>query len=879
MSNDDFYQSGEDEELIEPGDAPLRKDGDAIWNVDPARVTQLPGMYRGWFLDYASYVILERAVPHINDGLKPVQLRILHTMRRMDDGRYNKVANIIGSTMMFHPHGDASIGDALVQIGQKGFAVDTQGNWGNVYTGDGAAAPRYIEARLTKFALDVLFNPKTTEWKLSYDGRNQEPVTLPVKYPLLLAQGVEGIAVGLSSKILPHNFNELIDASIAYLNGEEFVLYPDFPTGGYIDVSRYNDGIRGGNIKVRAKITKLDTKTLVISDLPFGKNTGTLIETIIKANEKEKIKIRKIDDNTAANVEILIHLPPGSSPDKTIDALYAFTDCEYSISPNACVIRDQRPEFIGVSDILRSNTDNTLSLLRRELEIRLEELEADWHLSSLEKIFFEEKIYRLLEQDTETWEAVIEAIDRGFDPYRSLLRREITNEDLNKLTEKPVRKISKFDIKKADEHIKGVEEEMEQVKFNIEHIVDYTIDHFKRLKKTYGKNYPRLTELRNFENIEAAKVVVRNEKLYVNYQDGFVGYGLKKDEFICDCSDIDDVIVFFKDGRYIISKIQEKAFFGKGMMHVAVFKRNDERTIYNVVYRDGKAGTVYVKRFAVTGITRDKEYDVTQGTAGSDVIYFSANPNGEAEVLKVTLKPKPRIRNLVYDFDMAELGIKGRGSIGNILSKNEVHKVVLKRQGISTLGGLKIWFEPEVLRLNTDGRGNYIGEFHEGEQILVMTRSGNMYTTNYDLTNHYDADTLFIEKFNSDKIWSAVLYDGEQKFWYLKRFQAEASLKPQSIIGDHKDSKLLLLTKTVYPRIELSFGGKDKTRLPIEIDVNEYIGVKSYKAKGKRVSIWEVKGVNELEPLIPDPEPVVDESPDITPLNDPEEDEAQMKLF
>jgi topoisomerase-4 subunit A len=881
MSNDEIYQDGEDEELIDSGSAtPLSENGNAIWDVEPTRITQLPGMYRGWFLDYASYVILERAVPHINDGLKPVQRRILHAMRRLDDGRYNKVANIIGSTMMFHPHGDASIGDALVQLGQKGFIIDPQGNWGNVYTGDSAAAPRYIEARLTKFAHDVVFNPKITDWKLSYDGRNQEPVTLPVKFPLLLAQGVEGIAVGLSSKILPHNFNELIDASIAYLKGEEFVLYPDFPTGGFVDVSRYNDGIRGGNIKVRAKISKVDTKTLVISDLPFGKNTSTLIETIIKASEKEKIKIRKIDDNTSANVEILIHLPPGSSPDKTIDALYAFTDCEYSISPNACVIRDNKPAFLGVSDILRSNTDHTVDLLRRELEIRMRELEDDWHLSSLEKIFFEEKIYRLLEQDTDTWEAVIEAIDRGFDPYRNRLRRPITNDDLTKLTEKPVRKISKFDIKKADEHIRGVEEEMEQVKFNIEHIIDYTIDHFKRIKKTYGKNYPRMTEIRNFENIEATKVVVRNEKLYINHQDGFVGYGLKKDEYVCDCSDIDDIIVFFKDGRYIISKIQEKAFVGKGVIHVAVFKRNDERTIYNAVYRDGKAGTVYVKRFAVTGITRDKEYDITQGKAGSELLYFSANPNGEAEVLKVTLKPKPRIRNLVYDFDMAELTIKGRASIGNILSKNEVHKVVLKRQGVSTLGGLKIWFEPETLRLNTDGRGKSLGEFHEGDQILVMTQSGNLYTTNFDLTNHYEPDTLVIEKFNPDKVWSAVLYDAEQKFVYLKRFQAETSAKPQSFIGDHKDSKLWLLTKTVYPRLELRFGGNDKDRLPIEVDVAEFIGVKSFKAKGKRLTTWDLKKVNELEPLIPDPQEV--EEPNDTPPSSTDENDdeaAQMKLF
>jgi topoisomerase-4 subunit A len=880
MSNDDIYNNDENEESqeLEASLSSGSSSVNGIWDVDITRINHLPGMYRGWFLDYASYVILERAVPHINDGLKPVQRRILHAMRRMDDGRFNKVANIIGSTMMFHPHGDASIGDALVQMGQKGFIVDTQGNWGNVYTGDGAAAPRYIEARLTKFAHDVIFNPKTTEWKLSYDGRNQEPVTLPVKFPLLLVQGVEGIAVGLASKILPHNFNELIDASIAYLKGEEFILYPDFPTGGYVDVSRYNDGLRGGNIKVRAKISKIDNKTLCISDLPFGKNTSTLIETIIKASEKEKIKIRKIDDNTAANVEILVHLPPGSSPDKTIDALYAFTDCEYSISPNACVIRDQKPEFIGVSDILRSNTDHTVELLRRELEIRLGELEDDWHLSSLEKIFFEEKIYRELEKDTDTWEAVIEAIDRGFDPFRSRLRREITNEDLLKLTEKPVRKISKFDIKKADEHIRGVEEEMEQVKHNIAHIIVYSIDYFKRIKKQYGKDYPRLTEIRNFENIEAAKVVVRNEKLYVNREDGFIGYGLKKDEYVSECSDIDDVIVFFKDGRYIISKIQEKAFVGKGILYLAVFKKNDERTIYNVVYRDGKLGNVFVKRFAVTGITRDKEYNVTQGTKDSEMLFFSANPNGEAEVLKVTLKPKPRIRNLIFDFDMAELAIKGRNSMGNILSKNEVHKVVVKRQGGSTLGGLRIWFEREVLRLNTDGRGLYLGEFHDGDQILVLTKEGELYTTSYDLANHYDDSVLFIEKFNPDRVWSAVLYDGEQKFYYVKRFQAELSGKPQSFIVEHRDSKLILLTREPHPRIEVKFNGPDKNREPLVIDVEEFIGVKGFKAKGKRLTTYQVKTVEELEPLIKEVEPVEPEE-DEKNNNDIDPDTGQMSLF
>ena len=876
-------QFGE-EELSESSESERDDGSKPIWDVEETKITHLPGMYRGWFLDYASYVILERAVPHINDGLKPVQRRILHAMRRMDDGRYNKVANIIGSTMMFHPHGDASIGDALVQLGQKGLLIDPQGNWGNVYTGDGAAAPRYIEARLTKFAQEVVFNPKTTEWKLSYDGRNQEPITLPVKFPLLLAQGVEGIAVGLASKILPHNFNELIDASISYLKEENFEIFPDFPTGGYIDVTRYNDGLRGGAVRVRAKISKLDSKTLVVSDIPYGKNTSSLIESIIKANEKQKIKVKKIDDNTAENVEILIHLPPGSSPDKTIDALYAFTDCEISISPNCCVIKDNKPHFLGVSEVLRSNTDFTVYLLKRELEIRMNELEDDWHYSSLEKIFFEERIYRELEKDTDTWEEVLEAIDRGFDPYRKRLRREITSDDIVKLTEKPVRKISKFDIKKADDHIKSVEEEMEHVKFNIEHIIDYTVDYYKRIKKQYGKNFPRLTEIRSFENIEATKVVVKSEKLYINREEGFIGTSLRKDEYVCDCSDIDDILIIYKDGRYVISKVQDKAFVGKNIIHIAIFKKNDKRTIYNVVYRDGKKGNTYVKRFAITGITRDKEYNVTQGTQGSEIIYFSANPNGEAEVLKVTLKPKPRIRNIVFDFDMASLAIKGRNAMGNILTKNDIHKVVLKQQGVSTLGGRKIYFEFEVLRLNADGRGIFLGEFHEDEQILVITKDGEYYTTNYDLANHYEDNILVIEKFNDQKVWSAVLYDADQKYYYAKRFQLEATSKIQSIIGENKKSKLILVTKVSHPRIKVKFGGDDKDREELLVNIEEFIGVKGYKAKGKRLTTHQVAKITELEPLVPDePEPQAEIDEKITGDQPDEdsigEDDNQMSLF
>ncbi len=875
MDNDEIFEEYEEVMPEETAEGRLHE------NITGApKISPLQGMYKTWFLDYASYVILERAVPHINDGLKPVQRRILFAMRRLEDGRYNKVANVIGFTMQFHPHGDASIGDAMVQMGQKELLIDTQGNWGNIFTGDGSAAPRYIEARLTKFALDVVFNPKTTEWKPTYDGRNKEPITLPVKFPLLLAQGVEGIAVGLASKILPHNFNELIDASIAHLKNEGFELYPDFPTGGMLDVSRYNDGLRGGAIKVRAKIGKLDAKTLVISDIPFGKNTSTLIESILKAVEKGKIKIRKIDDNTAENVEILVHLFPGTSPDKTIDALYAFTDCEVSISPNACVIRDNKPCFIGVSEILRTNTDQTVYLLTRELEIQKDELNEAWHLSSLEKIFIENKIYQRIE-DCETFEAIIQTIDHGLEPFKKLLRREVTRDDIIKLTEIKIKRISRFDAKKADEYIASLEEEMEQVEYNLQHIIPYSIDYYKRLKKQYGAKFTRKTELRSFENIEATKVVVKNEKLYINREDGFIGTGLRKDEYICDCSDIDDIILFYKNGRYIITKVQEKAFVGKNIIHVAVFRKNDERTIYNVAYRDGKHGSTYVKRFAVTGITRDKEYDITQGTEGSEVLYFSENPNGEAEVLRVTLKPKPRIRNLIFEFDMAELTIKGRGAMGNILSKQDVHKIALKRKGESTLGGRKIWFEPEVLRLNTDGRGSYLGEFHNDDQILVVLKDGSFYNTNFDLSNHYEPNVLVVEKFNADIVWSSVYFDAEQQYYYIKRFQIEASAKPQRFIGEHPDSYLVRMTKVDYPRLEIKFGGDDKDREKMIVEVAEFIGVKGYKAKGKRLTTYQVAKIKELEPIIvPEtrqPEITEEEQPPKpTPGN---EDDGQMSIF
>ncbi|MDA3823104.1 MAG: DNA gyrase/topoisomerase IV subunit A, partial [Bacteroidales bacterium] len=815
------------------------------------KVTRLTGMYEEYFIDYASYVILERAIPHIQDGLKPVQRRILHSMKRLDDGRYNKVANIIGHSMQFHPHGDASIGDALVQLGQKDLLVDMQGNWGNIYTGDSAAAPRYIEARLSTFANDVVFNPKTTEWKVSYDGRNKEPQTLPVKFPLLLAQGGEGIAVGLSSKILPHNFNELIDASIKHLQGKEFEILPDFPTGGNADFSRYNDGKRGGQVRVRARIEKLDKKTLAIRDLPFGKTTGTLIESIIKANDKGKIKIKKIDDNTAAEVEILVHLAPNISSDKTIDALYAFTDCEISISPNCCVIEDDKPRFIGVIEVLRTNTEKTKDLLKQELEIRLGELEENWHMSSLEKIFIEERIYRDIEE-CETWEAVIEAIDKGLDPFKKLLQREVTRDDIIKLTEIKIKRISKFDAKKADEQIKGIEDEIKAVKKSLSQLVEYTIEYFKNIKKKHGKGRDRKTEIRNFENIVAAKVVVANEKLYVNRADGFVGTGLKKDEYVCDCSDLDDIIVFLRDGTYVISRVTDKFFVGKNIIHVAVFKRNDKRTIYNAIYFDGNNRNTMMKRCSITGVTRDKTYNIGREHGHSKVLYMTVNPNGEAETVKVHLKPRPRLKKPVFDMDFSELGIKGRNAAGNILSKYAVHKITMKEKGISTLGGRKIWFDEDVNRLNADARGIFLGEFSGEDRILIVTKSGNFRICNFDLTNHFENDIQIIEKFRPQKIWSAAYYDAEQEYYYIKRFHIEATEKLNSFIGDHPDSRLIQIMEVEYPRLELKFGGKNKDRDSEIIEVADFIGVKSYKARGKRLSNYEVKVIGQLEPLIPD---------------------------
>lgn len=822
----------------------------------------LSKMYQNWFLDYASYVILERAVPHISDGLKPVQRRILHAMKRMDDGRFNKVANIIGNTMQYHPHGDASIGDALVQLGQKDLLVDTQGNWGNILTGDGAAAPRYIEARLTKFALEVLFNAKTTEWKASYDGRNKEPVTLPAKFPLLLAQGAEGIAVGLSSKILPHNFNELCDAAIAYLEGKQFRLYPDFQTGGYIDVEKYNDGERGGSVKVRSTITKLDNKTLVIKDIPYGRTTASVVDSILKANDKGKIKIKKVDDITAQNVEIQVQLAPGVSSDKTIDALYAFTDCEINISPNCCVIDDNKPHFLTVSDVMRVSVDNTKESLRLELEIERAEKQDALLFATLEKIFIEERIYKDAEfENARSMEIALTHIDKRLTPFKPGFIREITRDDLLRLTEIKMARILKFNSDKANELIARLLEEIDEITHHLNNLVDYTISWYLMLKDRYGKNYPRKTEIRSFENIEAVKVAEANEKLYVNREEGFIGTGMKKDEFVCNCSDIDEIIVFFKDGKYKVVKVTDKMFVGKGILYASVFKKNDRRTIYNVVYRDGKTGAHYIKRFPVTGVTRDKEYDLTKGKPGSRIAYFSANPNGEAETIKVILKPKPRLRILQFEKAFSEIDIKGRNAMGNILTKADVHRIQFKHKGLSTLGGRKVWFDPDVLRLNYEGGGKYLGEFQGDDMILVITRRGDYHICNFDLTNHFPVDIHRIEKFEEGKTWSAALFDADQGFAYLKRFTLEATEKPLSFLGDNPDSRLFLLTDVVYPRVKIIFGGNDDFREPLEVDVEEFIGVKSYKAKGKRISNYEVKMVEELEPVrFPEPEPELEET-------------------
>lgn len=842
-----------------------------IDNVNPTDgiTHHLNQMYQNWFLDYASYVILERAVPHIADGFKPVQRRIMHSMKRMDDGKYNKVANIVGYTMQFHPHGDASIKDALVQLGQKDLLVDCQGNWGNIITGDDAAAGRYIEARLSKFALDVVFNPKTTEWKWSYDGRNREPVALPVKFPLLLAQGAEGIAVGLNCKILPHNLVEICDAAISYLHGEEFHLYPDFPTGGSIDVSKYNDGQRGGSVRIRAKIEKRDSKTLAITEIPYGKTTGTaskpstFIDSILKANERGKIKIRNVEDLTAASAEILIHLTPGASSDKTIDALYACTDCEISISPNCCVIQDRKPQFLSVSDVLRSSVDNTLALLRKERLIRRGELLESLHFASLEQIFIEERIYKDKEfESAKTMDAACEWVDERLTPWYPKMIREVTMDDILRLMDIKMARILKFNKEKAEENIALIKKEIKQIDHELKNMVEVTCDWFRFIIEKYGNEHPRLTEIRNFDTITAAKVVEANEKLYINREEGFIGTSLKKDEFVTNCSDIDDVIIFYRDGTYKIVRIAEKLFVGETerskmenrkkaeIIHISVFRKNDERTIYNVIYRDGKTGISYIKRFNVTAVIRDREYDLTQGNAGSRVLYFTANPNGEAEVVKVILKPNPKLKRVFFDEDFSDTAIKGRGSRGNILTKLDVSKITLKSLGNSTLGGLKVWFDNDIKRLNYDGQGKYLGEFDGADQVLVMLKDGRYYLTNFDINNHYDDNIFRIEKYDSSKVWTCIYYNSDQSnFLYIKRFLLEATTRMQSFMGEMPAENIVLVTDTVFPRVLVTMGGVDDFRDPIELDVEQFALIKGYKAIGKRITTLHIAKVEELEPI------------------------------
>jgi len=834
-------KNSEEEKLNE-----ANKDSEGLENV-----IQVSGMYNEWFLDYASYVILERAVPHVNDGLKPVQRRILHSLRELEDGRYHKVANVIGNTMKYHPHGDASIGDAMVQLGQKELLLDTQGNWGNILTGDRAAAPRYIEVRLSKFALDVAFNPKTTEWAASYDGRGKEPVTLPMKFPLLLAQGVEGIAVGLACKILPHNFNELIDASIKILKGKKATIYPDFLSGGMADFSNYNNGLRGGRVRIRAKMTPLDKKTLIINELPFGVTTSSLIDSILKANDKGKIKIKRIEDNTSDRVEIQVHLPPNVSPDKTIDALYAFTDCEISISPNACVIEEDKPNFLGVNEILELNTASTKALLKRELEIRKGELEEQWHFASLEKIFIENRIYRDIEE-CESWEAIMKAIHLGLKPHTKKLLREVTDEDVQRLTEIKIKRISKFDSFKADELIKRIEDEIDQIKFDLEHLTDFTISYFKKIKEKHGKGRERRTEIKSFENIDATKVAVANTKLYVNRAEGFIGHGLKRSdaEYVTDCSDIDDIVVFRENGSMQVQKVQSKSFVGKNIIHAGVWKKGDKRTIYNMIYRDGKAGNTMMKRFAVTSITRDKEYDLTKGTPGTKVLYFTANPNGEAEVVQVVLRAKAKLKKLKFDLDFADLTIKGRGAKGNILTKHMVNKIKLKEEGDSTLSARKIWFDDTVHRINTEGRGELIGQFKPKDKILTLMQSGHYRLTGTSVSTHFDDDLIAIEKWNPKKPITAVYYDGSKKDYYVKRFLVEDTDKKVCFISEHEDSFLELASTDYNTIIELAFAkprGKDAKPNEL-INLREFISVKGLKAMGNKLSYEKVKSVDRLLP-------------------------------
>lgn len=822
----------------------LNGEGEELHNI-----THVSGMYENWFLDYASYVILERAVPYVEDGLKPVQRRILHSMNDLDDGRYNKVANIIGHTMKYHPHGDASIGDALVALGQKDLLIDTQGNWGNILTGDRAAAPRYIEARLSKFATEVVFNPKTTTWLLSYDGRNKEPETLPVKFPLLLAQGVEGIAVGLACKMLPHNFNELCDASVAVLRGKKTDILPDFATAGMADFSNYNDGLRGGRVRVRAKISQLDKKTLVINEIPFGTTTGSLIDTIVAANDKGKIKIKKVEDNTSENVEIVIHLVPGISPDKTIDALYAFTDCEVSISPNACIIENDKPKFIGVNEILRISTHQTLDLLKRELEIEKSELQESYMFASLEKIFIKDEMYIDFKNYSDKL-SLFAYLDGRFTKYKKQFIRAITNDDYEKLTQIPMIRITRFDSAKADEKMKALDARIKEIDHHLANLVDFAVEYFKNLKKKYGAGKERKTEIKSFENIIATSVVVANEKLYVNREEGFAGYGLKKDEFVGECSDIDDIIVFRKDGTMQVSKVADKAFVGKDLIHIAVFKKNDERTVYNMIYRDGKSGSVFMKRFPVTGVTRDKQYDLTKGTKGSEVLYFTANPNGEAEVVEVQLKPMPGLRKVQWDLNFSELAVKGRNSMGNVVTKYPVKKIVLKEKGVSTLGARDIWFDDTVQRLNTDKRGTFLGSFGPEDKILTITQNGYYKLTGFDVSTHFDEDMVLIEKFNPKRPVSAIYLDGESKTYFVKRFMIESTDKKVLFISESEGSRVEIVTTEELPVVEVKFAKvKDKEIAPEQIKLTEFIEVKGLKAKGNKLSYAKVKEINLLPPV------------------------------
>ena len=866
---------GSEQEPVEEGDAMVAEDSVPSGKYDKllgddSKKFKLSGMFKEWFLDYSSYVILQRAVPHIVDGLKPVQRRVLHAMYRMDDGAYTKVANIVGQAMQYHPHGDASILGALVQLGQKGYAVDCQGNWGNIFTGDSNAAPRYIEARLSKFAKEVIFDPKVTNWMTSYDGRNQEPTELPVRFPLLLAQGTEGIAVGMASKILPHNFNELIDGSIAILKGEEYELYPDFPTGGYADCSKYLKGHRGGVVKVRAKIEKIDKNTIAITEIPYGKTTGVIIESILKAKEKGKIKIKKIEDMTTAKVEILIHLPNDVSPDKTIDALYAFTDCEYNISPNACVIKENKPQFLDVHQILEYDTYHTKDILGQQLGIKLSELENEWHYSSLERIFFENRIYKVLEQDQKTWEDQIEDVFSRMKTYQEFFQREIVMEDILKLVEKPVRKISKFDTKAIDEKIRGIEEEMAQVKDKLAHLTQFTIDWFKSLKKKYGKDFPRLTEITSFETIAATKVVHNNAKLYANKEEGFVGIGLKKDdngEFICECSDLSEVVVINKEGKYIITKVTDKAFFGKNLLYVGLFNRNDTRTIYNVIYRQGKSSMSYAKRFAITSVTRDKEYDITTGEPGSSILWFTANHNGEAESVRIYLRPRAKLKRSSIEYDFSTLAIKGKTSRGNLVSKNPIQKIQLKSKGVSTIAGKDIWFDTDIQKLNEDGRGQYLGQFNTDDKVLAIFKNGTYYTTSFDIVNKYQGDLLKIEKFDANKVYSVIYWDASVKAFYIKRFSFTLSdNNPVLFIAEGKNSYLVDISEDKHPQMLVTFGGRYEVRDPEKVDVEEFIAKKGLTAKGKRCHSWDIKKVEFIEPLVK-PEDLVEENQDTEPEN------------